>query len=176
MAAAVAGCNGRPTDDTRRSSATKQWHLLDATSRQLRPLTASLGVAVHDEDDDTPDPAGSYGSGGWTRDSKSFLVYDRYDVWQVFADDQPARHLTEGEGRKARIEFRVQRLEADDEDEGERGIDPAKPLYLRAVSEETRASGTVSRWIHGRPAAAAAVGRQELPRRPRVRRMPTSCS
>jgi dipeptidyl aminopeptidase/acylaminoacyl peptidase len=119
----------------------KQWNLFDATSRQVRPLTSSLGVAVHDEDDDTPDPPGSYGTGGWTRDSKSLLVYDRYDVWQVFVDNQPARNLTEGEGRKARIEFRVQRLEADDDDEGERGIDPAKPVYLRAVSEETRASG-----------------------------------
>jgi dipeptidyl aminopeptidase/acylaminoacyl peptidase len=119
----------------------RQWQLFDATSRQTRLLTASLGVAVHDEDDDTPDPAGSYGSGGWTRDSKSLLVYDRYDVWQVFTDGQPSRNLTDGEGRKAHIEFRVQRLEPDDEEEGERGIDPARPLYLRAVSHDTRASG-----------------------------------
>jgi dipeptidyl aminopeptidase/acylaminoacyl peptidase len=119
----------------------KQWQLFDAGSRQVRPLTASLGVAVHDEDDDTPDPPGSYGSGGWTRDSRSFLVYDRYDVWQVFTDSQPARNLTEGEGRKARIEFRVQRLEPEEDADDERGVDPAKPLYLRAVSEETRATG-----------------------------------
>jgi dipeptidyl aminopeptidase/acylaminoacyl peptidase len=119
----------------------KQWHLFDAGSRQVRPLTASLGVAVHDEDDDTPDPPGSYGSGGWTRDSKSFLVYDRYDVWQAFTDSQPARNLTEGEGRKAHVEFRVQRLDGDEDDEAERGIDPARPFYLRAVSDETRASG-----------------------------------
>jgi dipeptidyl aminopeptidase/acylaminoacyl peptidase len=119
----------------------KHWHLLDAASRQSRSLTASLGVAVHDEDDDTPDPAGSYGAGGWTRDSKSFIVYDRYDVWQLFVDNQSARNVTDGEGRKARIEFRIQRLEAEDEGDGERGFDPAKPLYLRAVSDETRASG-----------------------------------
>jgi dipeptidyl aminopeptidase/acylaminoacyl peptidase len=119
----------------------KQWHLFDAASRQARPLTATLGVAVHDEDDDTPDPPGSYGSGGWTRDSKSFLVYDRYDVWQVFTDNQPARNITDGEGRKGHLEFRLQRLEADEEEDGERGIDPSKPLYLRTTSLDTRASG-----------------------------------
>jgi dipeptidyl aminopeptidase/acylaminoacyl peptidase len=119
----------------------KQWHLFDARSRQTRNLTAALGVAIHDEDDDTPDPPGNYGAGGWTRDSKSFLVYDRFDVWQVFTDNQPARNVTEGEGRKSRIEFRIQRLEAEDEEDGERGIDPTKPLYLRAASHDTRASG-----------------------------------
>jgi dipeptidyl aminopeptidase/acylaminoacyl peptidase len=119
----------------------KHWHLLDAASGTTRSLTQTLGVGVHDEDDDTPDPSGSYGAAGWTRDSRSFLVYDRYDVWQLFADGAAPRNVTDGEGRKAKIEFRVQRLQGDDEDDAERGLDPAGPLYLRATSEDTRATG-----------------------------------
>jgi dipeptidyl aminopeptidase/acylaminoacyl peptidase len=120
----------------------KHWHIIDVGAATTRNATSALGVAVYDEDDDTPDPAGSYGNGGWTSDSKSFLVYDKYDVWQVFADGQPARNLTEGEGRKAKIEFRLQRLDAGDDNEDDvRGIDSTKPLYLRGASEETRASG-----------------------------------
>ena len=51
-----------------------------------------------------------YGNAGWTRDSKSFLVYDRYDVWQIFTDARAARNVTDGEGRKTRTELRVERL------------------------------------------------------------------
>ncbi len=119
----------------------KHWHIIDAAVGTSRNATGALGVAVYDEDDDTPDPAGSYGNAGWTSDSKSFLVYDKYDVWQIFADGQPAKNLTEGDGRKTKVEFRLQRLENDDNDDDARGIDSTKPLYLRGVSAETRASG-----------------------------------
>src|SRR5690606_37605785 len=94
----------------------RHWHVLDAASGTTRNATGGLGVAVHDEADDTPDPAGPYGQAGWVADSQSFLVYDKYDVWQIYADNRPARNLTEGEGRKARIEFRVQALGPPDED------------------------------------------------------------
>jgi dipeptidyl aminopeptidase/acylaminoacyl peptidase len=119
----------------------RHWHVLDVQAGTTRNLTEGLGVAFYDEDHDTPGPAGSYGSADWTRDGASFLVYDRYDVWQLFADGRPARNLTEGEGRKTKTQLRVQRIEPVEEGEDERGIDPAKPLYLRAVSEDTRATG-----------------------------------
>ncbi|HEX6737812.1 MAG TPA: prolyl oligopeptidase family serine peptidase, partial [Vicinamibacteria bacterium] len=119
----------------------RHWHLLDAGSGAVRNLTEGLKVAFHDEDNDTPGPAASYGSADWTKDSASFLVYDRYDVWQLFADSRPARNLTEGEGRQAKVQYRLQRIEPVEEGEEERGIDPAKPLALRMVSEETRATG-----------------------------------
>jgi len=119
----------------------KQWFLLSLPEGASTSLTGSLKVAFHDEEDDTPDPPGSYGNAGWTKDSKSFLVYDRFDVWQVFVDGSPAKNLTRGQGRKSHIQFRVVRLDPPDEDDAERGIDPAKPLTLRAVSETTRDSG-----------------------------------
>ncbi|RPJ87646.1 MAG: S9 family peptidase, partial [Acidobacteria bacterium] len=119
----------------------KQWHILEADSGRSRDATSSLDVAFFDEQDDTPDPPASYGGAGWTSDSQSFLVYDRFDIWQIFVDGRPARNLTSGEGRRTKTELRVQEVEPEDEERAERGIDPAKTLYLRGESEETRATG-----------------------------------
>jgi dipeptidyl aminopeptidase/acylaminoacyl peptidase len=122
----------------------KHWHLLsgDPQAPTSRLLTDKVPVAFSNERHDTPGPAASYGSAGWLKDSKSFLVYDRYDVWQLHADGRPPRNVTEGAGRKAGIELRVERIEAREiDDEEERGIDPDKPLTLRATDERTRATG-----------------------------------
>lgn len=122
----------------------KHWHSVRLSDGVIRNLTASLGVPFHEVDDDTPDPAGSYGNAGWTSDGKAAVLYDEFDVWLVPADGSQARNLTAGEGRKQKIVFRVQRMRQpgdDDEDEDGRYVDNAKPLTLRGVSEETRASG-----------------------------------
>jgi len=129
----------------------KQWHLLESDSGHSRDVTSSLGVAFFDEEDDTPDPPGSYEGAGWTSDSQSFLVYDRFDVWQIFVDGRPPRNLTAGEGRRTKTRLRVQQIEPEDEDRPGRGIDPAKLLYLRGESEETRATGFFKVDLKGSP-------------------------
>jgi dipeptidyl aminopeptidase/acylaminoacyl peptidase len=56
-------------------------------------------------------------------------------------DDRPALNLTAGEGRRTKTALRVQEIEPEDEERADRGLDPAKPLYLRGESEATRATG-----------------------------------
>jgi len=119
----------------------KHWHALDTVDGSLKNLTAKLGVAVYNEEHDTPGPAVPYGSGGWMGDSQSLLIYDRFDVWQIFMDGRAAINLTRGEGRKTQVRLRVQRINPLDEDDEERGIDVSKPLVLRGESDETRATG-----------------------------------
>ncbi len=119
----------------------KHWHALDTADGSIKRLTAGMKVAVHNEEHDSPSPAGAYGTGGWTSDSASVLIYDRFDVWQVFVDGRPPQNLTRGDGRKSKIRLRLQRIEPVDEDDDERGIDSKKPLVLRGESEVTRASG-----------------------------------
>lgn len=119
----------------------RHWRALSARDGSVRNLTGALQVAFYDEKDDTPDPPTSYGSAGWTRDSASFLAYDRFDVWQLFLDGRPAKNLTAGEGRKALMVYRVERTEPIDEEEDERGVDPAKPLILRGEDDATHATG-----------------------------------
>ncbi len=119
----------------------RQWLALDTASGATRPLSAAIRQPVHNELHDSPGPAPAYGNAGWTRDSLSALIYDRYDIWQVFVDGRAPRNLTQGEGRKTRTRLTVQRIEPVDEDDDERGIDTAQPLTLRGESETTRASG-----------------------------------
>jgi dipeptidyl aminopeptidase/acylaminoacyl peptidase len=131
------------------------WHALNTSTLEVRNLTADLGVKFANEDDDTPAEAGSYGQAGWTRDSGSVLLYDKFDIWRVYADGRAAVNLTGGDGRRTRVQYRVARIEpydADDEDEDRRYLDPAKPLFVRAESFTTRESGFArGEWDGGTP-------------------------
>ncbi len=121
--------------------ADRHWHALSAKDGSIRNLTHTVPVAFYDEKHDMPEPPPSYGAAGWARDSASFLVNDRFDVWQVFMDGRPARNLTEGEGRKAKMVYRIERTDPVEEDDEERGIDPAKPLTLRGENDLTHETG-----------------------------------
>ncbi|MCC6415761.1 MAG: S9 family peptidase [Opitutaceae bacterium] len=117
------------------------WHVVDLDDGTDRNLTADLPVAFQDELHDQPEPASSCGWGGWLNDNASMLVYDRYDAWLLFTDDRPARNLTGGFGRKNHLLLRMQAIAARDDDDPDRSIDPAQPLYLSGEHELTRASG-----------------------------------
>jgi dipeptidyl aminopeptidase/acylaminoacyl peptidase len=119
----------------------KHWHLLNTSSAVRKNLTASIKTAFFNEQHDAPSPAAPYGTAGWTSDSASVLLYDRFDVWQVFVNGKAAVNLTAAEGRKNQIRLRVQPIEPVDEDDDERGIDTKKPLTLRGESEISRATG-----------------------------------
>ncbi|HWZ32259.1 MAG TPA: prolyl oligopeptidase family serine peptidase [Bryobacteraceae bacterium] len=119
----------------------QQWWSIQVPDGAAANLTGKLGAAFFNEDHDTPDEPPSYGTAGWTKDGKWALVYDRYDVWTVSPDGAAARKLTNGRGSE--LQFRVARLDSAD-DEEERGIDPAKPLFFRAENLHTRDSGIYS--------------------------------
>lgn len=117
------------------------WHLLDARSGSTRNLTATVATAFQREDHDMPEAPPAWGSAGWTRDSKAFLAYDRYDVWALPAEGGPARNVSAGAGRSQRIELRVIRTEPVDEEDDDRGLDPARPVIFRGEHQSTRETG-----------------------------------
>jgi dipeptidyl aminopeptidase/acylaminoacyl peptidase len=114
----------------------RDWSTVSVPEGKTVNLTRALGVNFWDEEHDSPGSPPSYGSGGWTKDDTWVLLYDRYDVWQVAPDGSRAKNLTDGVGRKEKLEFRLVRLEAQ-----ERAVDPEKPLLLRVESETTHDSG-----------------------------------
>ena len=114
----------------------KDWNTLSIPECKVVNLTRNLGVKFWREDHDSPSIPPPYGSAGWTSDDRYVLLYDQYDIWQVAPDGSGAKNLTDGVGRKEKIEFRYARL-----DSQEKGIDPAKPMLLRAENEWTRDSG-----------------------------------
>lgn len=118
----------------------KNWQAIAASEARLINLTGRLGVSFGREDNDMPEPAESYRFAGWTKDGKYVLIYDRFDIWRVSPDGSSAENLTEGFGRKNHIIFRLVRFQRPD-DPSSRWIDPAKPLLLRAESDETHDSG-----------------------------------
>ena len=132
----------------------RHWYVIDASDGSSRNLTEKLPVAFFDELSDVPDIPPPYGFGGWTRDNAA-LLYDRFDVWRVPANSSAPVCLTDGAGRKQMQQYRVVRTDlTGDEDDEDRGIDPAKPLTLRGESEMTRASGffRASALTAGKPA------------------------
>jgi len=135
------------------------WYAADLASGAVQNLTAGLPVAFAHELHDKPEPAPPYGWAGWLADGRSLVVYDRYDLWQLFIPKggpggetrRPSLNLTGGIGRSQRLILRVQDT-APQLSSGEatdpalpplwvRGLDPAKPLTLRGEDERTRDSG-----------------------------------
>lgn len=117
----------------------QNWSVVSGASGERVNLTRQLAVKFFNEEDDHPDTPPAYGFGGWLRDGKSVLLYDRYDIWHVAIDGTRAVNVTDGMGRAEGIQFRVVRLAG--EDPAERGIDASKPLLLRAEKIETRETG-----------------------------------
>jgi dipeptidyl aminopeptidase/acylaminoacyl peptidase len=116
----------------------RDWSTISVPDGKKVNLTASLGVKFFNEDTDTPSTPGAYGSAGWTRDGKSVLLYDRYDIWRISPDGSGARNITAGFGRSHDIRLRYTRTEADSH---ERWIDPSKPLLLAGENLKTMESG-----------------------------------
>jgi dipeptidyl aminopeptidase/acylaminoacyl peptidase len=119
----------------------KDWYSIEAPDGKMVNMTANLGTNLLNEDHDTPDTVPAYGAGGWMKDSKEALIYDRYDVWAVKTDGSGGRRLTDG--RAAGLQFRVARLGLPEDGE-DRGIDPAKPLLFRVENLTTRDTGIYS--------------------------------
>jgi dipeptidyl aminopeptidase/acylaminoacyl peptidase len=117
------------------------WWSISTGSGPSTNLTGPIASTFFNEEHDTPDAAPSYGTASWTKDSKWALVYDRYDVWAVAPQGSPARKLTSG--RESELQFRVVRVDEPDE-EGDRGIDPAKSILFRVENLHTRDSGIYS--------------------------------
>jgi dipeptidyl aminopeptidase/acylaminoacyl peptidase len=114
----------------------EDWNTFSTANGKITNLTKNLTVKFWREDNDVPNTPPPYGNAGWARDDKYVILYDRYDIWQFAPDGSSAKNLTDGVGRKERIEFRYVRLDPE-----ERWIDPGTPMLLRAEDQSTFDSG-----------------------------------
>lgn len=115
----------------------KWWSYAVASGRKVDLTGALKGVRFDNEEFDMPDTPPAYGAGGWTKDDKSFLVYDRYDVWEVDPAGVAApRNVTAGAGRARKLAYRVVNLDTED-----RFLDPAEPLMLTMLDSATKSGG-----------------------------------
>lgn len=98
-------------------------------------ITTDLATSFVNQEYDHPvEQKPPFGLAGWTRDDKTVLVYDKYDIWQIRPDGTEAVNLTQGANE--RIRHRYVRL-----DEEEEFIDPSAPLYLSMYGEWSKKYG-----------------------------------
>jgi dipeptidyl aminopeptidase/acylaminoacyl peptidase len=125
----------------------KDWSTVSVPDGKKVNLTAGLAVKFFNEDTDTPSTPAPYGNAGWTKDGKSVLIYDRFDVWRVAPDGSGAKNITEGYGRAHDLRFRYVRTER--EEPGEHWIDNTKPLMLQAENQKTFETGLFRGSLNG---------------------------
>ena len=91
---------------------TRAWFSYEVATGNTRNLTQSINVAFWNESHDSPSLPNGYGSGGWRESDAAFLVYDKYDIWEVDpAGIKAPFMLTDGTGRKQQYTFRMLRID-----------------------------------------------------------------
>ena len=113
-------------------------------------VDAATGHSFIDTDDDHAAEKPIWGVAGWSKDGKSVLLYDKYDLWSLPLDGAKGRDLTAGAGAAGQIQLRLAHLEGGGR--GGRGgfgfgggaaeaVDLSQPQRLTAYGEWTKKSG-----------------------------------
>lgn len=124
----------------------------DLETNASRDISKDAATSFTNKENDHPvEQKPSYGVAGWTKDDHSVIVYDAYDLWELFPDGQTKpRRLTDGGAEEVR--HRYVRLEP--RPAGARGgrggrgggedpewIDVGKPVYLSLEGRWTKRTG-----------------------------------
>jgi len=115
----------------------RHFWVFDLATGASKNITANVPTSFVNVEDDhnVADPPAA--PVGWTSDSASILLSDRWDVWKVSADaSTPAANLTVN-GRKDSLRYRS-RVRIDPE---EKGIDLNKPQHFSVLGEWTKKQG-----------------------------------
>jgi dipeptidyl aminopeptidase/acylaminoacyl peptidase len=118
----------------------RHWYAYNIATARTTDLNAAMkGVHFEQETWSTPNEPAAWGLAGWTKDDKSLLINDRFDIWEFDPTGaKPAVVLTDSLGRRENITFRAIALDRDAE---ERYLDTGKPTWLSAFDEDSKESG-----------------------------------
>jgi dipeptidyl aminopeptidase/acylaminoacyl peptidase len=118
----------------------KEWYTYNVATGKTTDLTSAIkSVRFEQETWSTPGEPAAWGIAGWTKDDRSVLINDRFDIWEFDPTGaRPPVVLTDSLGRRENITLRAIALDADDD---VRFLDTAKPTWLSAFDEETKESG-----------------------------------
>ena len=98
-------------------------------------LNLTKGKVFYDELNDSPRHPGSYGAAGWTKNDKSLLIYDRYDIWKFNPDSGSSTRLTKGR-ENTTTTYRYVKLDIE-----KRYIDTNEKWLLTTFKESNKNSG-----------------------------------
>jgi len=115
---------------------------------QPRNITQGVAASFIDTEDDHNVVKPPTGIIGWAKDSKSVLLHDNWDIWQVPVSGGAGVNLSVN-GRKDQIRYQ-RRYALEPVEERNDGIDMTKPQYFAAYGEWTKKSG-IARLDPGKP-------------------------
>jgi dipeptidyl aminopeptidase/acylaminoacyl peptidase len=116
------------------------FHLYSMASGQARNITQSVPASFVNTEDDHNIVKPPTGVIGWASDSRSVLLHDNWDVWQVpTGPGGTALNLTVN-GRQDAIRY-TNRFALEPPQDRDKGIDLSQPLYFRAYGEWTKKAG-----------------------------------
>jgi dienelactone hydrolase len=117
------------------------WYAYGVASGKTVDVTGPLkNVHFEQETWSTPNEPSAWGMAGWTKDDRSMLVNDRFDIWELDpTGTRPAVVLTDSLGRRDSTTFRIINVDRDAADD--RWVDTSKPQWLSAFNENNKASG-----------------------------------
>ena len=111
------------------------WIAYDISSGARKALTKEK--VFYNEWHDYPDHPYAYGLAGFTKDDKSIILYDRYDLWEFDPNSGTGNRLTQG--RETKTRYRYVQL-----DKEARFLNPKEDWLLTTFEETTKNSGYVS--------------------------------
>lgn len=114
----------------------QNWHSYNIATRKKVNLTAATGTKMGNEENDLPDDPSPYGVAAWEEKDKHVLIYDRYDIWSIDPATGQSTNLTNGFGRRNKLEFRYSPT-----DNEEKFIPSKKMLWLITQNDEDKQWG-----------------------------------
>ena len=108
------------------------WYTYNIKTEKYTELTK--GELFYNELNDYPNYPRSYGSAGWTKNDKTILIYDRYDLWEFNPENKTSKRLTKG--RETYTTYRIVKLDQD-----KRYIDKSEKILMTTFDELTKNSG-----------------------------------
>ena len=114
------------------------WNAYNVATKQVTNITQGAPVSFVDTEDDHNVDRPATQVIGFSKDGRSVLLQDNYDVWRVGLAGNSFANLTV-DGRAKRIRY-SRRLVTDPR---ERGIDLTKPIYMAALQHLTKKEALV---------------------------------
>ncbi len=108
------------------------WYTYNISTAKYTELTK--GKHFYNELNDSPNYPRSYGLAGWTKDDKSIIIYDRFDIWEFNPSNGESTRLTNG--RENKIRYRYVKL-----DDEKRFIDENEKWLFTTFNEANKHSG-----------------------------------